>query len=400
MPFFAPAEKCGIALQWTNILRDVKEDLARNRVYLPQTDLRKHQVTEADLRGGTADAHFHSLMADMIDRTKTYYREGQPVLQSLEPAGRRMCGVILDRYRALLDAIERRPEVVLQRRIHLPVGTKARLTLRWFFRGRTAMPRGCATSRARDNGENVTLDSIARRLADGCCFRCRSRKPSSYFRSIWPFTFSSCQTFKKGSDELTDSLDRWLYFLNNGEGLSPDNLPESIRIPEVEEAMSVLKALTEEEREWHRYFDREKARRDALNWQLSLERAQTEVERAQAEAEQAQAEVEQAQAEVERVQAKAERVEAEAEAKAERIMVEGLVGQVRLCEELLNLPPIPDEQLHAMRAGRSPATGRPAPAIARLIAFQSLQKPLWQSWQALCFRGAFQTARLQPDVLA
>ena len=155
--------------------------------------------------------------------------------------------------------------------------------------------------------------------------------------------------FKKGSDELTDSLDRWLYFLNNGEGLSPDSLPESIRIPEVEEAMSVLKALTEEEREWHRYFDREKARRDALNWQLSLERAQAEVERAQAEVERAQAEAERAQAEAEQAEAQAERVEAEAEARAERVMVEGLVGQVRLCEELLNLPPIPDEQLHAMQ---------------------------------------------------
>ena len=132
---FAPAEKCGIALQWTNILRDVKEDLARNRVYLPQTDLRKHQVTEADLRGGAADARFHSLMADMIDRTKTYYREGFPVLQWLEPDGRRMCGVILDRYRALLDAIGRHPEVVLQRRVTLPATTKARLALRWLLGG-------------------------------------------------------------------------------------------------------------------------------------------------------------------------------------------------------------------------------------------------------------------------
>ena len=197
--------------------------------------------------------------------------------------------------------------------------------------------------------------------------------------------------FRKGPDELTDSLDKWLYFLNNGEGLNPEDLPESIRIPEVEEAMSVLKALTEEEREWHRYFDREKARRDAVSWrswvertkadlaktgadlaktgadlaktQAEVEQAQAEVEQAQAEVEQAQAEVEQAQAEVEQAQAEVEQRQAEVEqrqaeveqskaevaARAARVEMEALIGQVRLCEELLSLPPTPAEQLDAMR---------------------------------------------------
>ncbi len=158
--------------------------------------------------------------------------------------------------------------------------------------------------------------------------------------------------FKKGLEELADPLDKWLYFLNNGEDLSPEDIPEMIRIPEVEEAMSVLKALTEEEREWHRYFDREKARRDALNWQLSLEDAQAEVQKAKADLEQTQAEAERVRAEAEQVQAEAEQAQAEAEqaqAEAERARVEGLIGQVRLCEELLNLTPAPAEQLDAMQ---------------------------------------------------
>ncbi|MDZ7618256.1 MAG: Rpn family recombination-promoting nuclease/putative transposase [Patescibacteria group bacterium] len=158
--------------------------------------------------------------------------------------------------------------------------------------------------------------------------------------------------FKKGPDELTDSLDKWLYFLNNGEGLNPEDLPESIRIPEVEEAMSVLKALTEEERSWNRYFDREKARRDAASWQSWIDRTRTEAEHAAARAEQAEAEAKQAAARAEQAEAKVEQAAArakQAEAKAEKVKVEGLIGQVRLCEELQNLSPTPAEQLDAMR---------------------------------------------------
>ncbi len=150
---FAPAERCGIALQWTNILRDVKEDLARGRVYLPRTDLRRHQVTEADLRGGVADARFQRFMGELVERGQDYYREGLPVLRWLEPAGQRVCGMMIDRYRALLDAIGRHPQVVLQRRVTLPATTKARLALRWLLRGRTAMPRRYVATGFRPNDE-------------------------------------------------------------------------------------------------------------------------------------------------------------------------------------------------------------------------------------------------------
>src|SRR5205085_6585081 len=47
------AEKCGVAFQLTNILRDVREDSGRGRVYLPAEDLRRFGVTEDDLRAGT-----------------------------------------------------------------------------------------------------------------------------------------------------------------------------------------------------------------------------------------------------------------------------------------------------------------------------------------------------------
>ena len=63
-----------------------------------------------------------------------------------------------------------------------------------------------------------------------------------------------------------------MYFLNNGEGLDPENLPAQLRVAEVNEAMSVLREVTQDEIERARYEDREKARRDALSWEKALER--------------------------------------------------------------------------------------------------------------------------------
>ncbi len=68
--------------------------------------------------------------------------------------------------------------------------------------------------------------------------------------------------FTKGVDELSNPLDRWLCFLNNAEEWSPDHLPESLRTAEMEEAMSVLRTISQDEIEWQRYLDREKARLD------------------------------------------------------------------------------------------------------------------------------------------
>jgi len=134
--------------------------------------------------------------------------------------------------------------------------------------------------------------------------------------------------FTKGSKQLSDPLDLWLYFLNNGESLDPDNLPEPLRISEVEEAMSVLKGLTQEEIERERYEARERARRDALSWRKALERREAEVDKAQAEAAQALA-------------------KGLAKGRDEG-RTEGLIGQVRLCERFLKRTPLSDEQLNSM----------------------------------------------------
>jgi phytoene synthase len=64
----------GIALQLTNILRDLKEDAARGRIYLPQEDLRRFGYSEAELSNGIINENFRRLMKFECDRARAYYR--------------------------------------------------------------------------------------------------------------------------------------------------------------------------------------------------------------------------------------------------------------------------------------------------------------------------------------
>lgn len=71
----AYAEALGQAFQLTNILRDVREDAARGRIYLPQTELARHQVTEADILAGRYSPRYRALAAAVADRARQRYRE-------------------------------------------------------------------------------------------------------------------------------------------------------------------------------------------------------------------------------------------------------------------------------------------------------------------------------------
>src|SRR5450432_1253702 len=68
------AEKCGVAFQLTNILRDVREDLERGRMYLPAEDLRRFGLTEEDLRSGKRTPEFIELMRFEAGRARAYYQ--------------------------------------------------------------------------------------------------------------------------------------------------------------------------------------------------------------------------------------------------------------------------------------------------------------------------------------
>jgi 15-cis-phytoene synthase len=125
------ARQAGVALQLTNILRDLRDDAEQDRVYLPQEDFRACGYTVDDLLARVADERFHRLMELEIDRAEGFYRRGATLLDLLEPDGRRVFGIMTSVYHALLDRIRRRPADVLTRRVALGRASKLRIALRW-----------------------------------------------------------------------------------------------------------------------------------------------------------------------------------------------------------------------------------------------------------------------------
>ena len=125
-----PASQCGLALQMTNILRDVKEDVEQGRVYLPLDDLERFGCTIDDLRGHVPGARLRALIQFEIARAEELYAAGSALEEWLEPAGRPIFRAITGTYRALLDEIKRRDGDVFSRRVHLPAWRKLHIASR------------------------------------------------------------------------------------------------------------------------------------------------------------------------------------------------------------------------------------------------------------------------------
>ncbi len=113
------ADDLGIALQLTNILRDVREDVGLGRIYLPQEDLRRFGITEEMLLNGGDVEQWEALVAFESARAREYFTEGYKVLDYIErrPAAcvRTMAGI----YERILEKIERDPTLPLHRRAGL-----------------------------------------------------------------------------------------------------------------------------------------------------------------------------------------------------------------------------------------------------------------------------------------
>jgi phytoene synthase len=124
------AEKCGVAFQLTNILRDIKEDADRGRIYLPAEDLRRFGVTEEDLRAGKRNAAFLGLMRHEAARARAYYEESRPLLDLIHPRSRRALWALISIYSRLLERIESSGYDVFSRRVRLSALEKSWIVLR------------------------------------------------------------------------------------------------------------------------------------------------------------------------------------------------------------------------------------------------------------------------------
>lgn len=123
------AESAGIAFQLTNILRDLGEDAARGRVYLPADELRQFDYDPRAFAEGRCDERFRELMRFQVNRARQFYQEGWPLLPMLRPAGRAVFLVMARTYQALLDKIEQRNYDVFSSRVRLSCWKKMSFAL-------------------------------------------------------------------------------------------------------------------------------------------------------------------------------------------------------------------------------------------------------------------------------
>lgn len=139
------AERTGIAFQLTNILRDVREDAERGRVYLPLEQLGEGDVGLDQLLGAVAGGEvtpkLRRLLAREVERTQLYYAAGDALLPLIDKDARPAMRVLVTIYRRLLDRIAADPAAVFSRRVAVPTaekmavlgrGAAGSLMARWF----------------------------------------------------------------------------------------------------------------------------------------------------------------------------------------------------------------------------------------------------------------------------
>ncbi len=124
------AEKCGIAFQLTNILRDVKEDVELGRIYLPVEDLARFAVSAENIRQRLRSEQFGRLMEFETERARGYYQESAPLLALIQPKSRASLWALIAIYSRLLDRIAECPYDVLDRRISLSTVEKMWIVVR------------------------------------------------------------------------------------------------------------------------------------------------------------------------------------------------------------------------------------------------------------------------------
>jgi phytoene synthase len=129
-----PARQLGLAFQLTNFIRDVGEDLARDRVYLPEADLRRFGVTRADLDAaaaqGVATPSIQALIEFEVDRARQHYAAAAPGIPMLAPGSQACIRTAFHLYGGILDEIAASGYDVLRRRAVVPGRRRLSVALR------------------------------------------------------------------------------------------------------------------------------------------------------------------------------------------------------------------------------------------------------------------------------
>ncbi|MDQ1649584.1 MAG: 15-cis-phytoene synthase [Frankiaceae bacterium] len=140
------ARDLGVGFQLANFLRDVGEDLARGRIYLPQESLRLFGVDREHLARGVVDGPVRRLLAYEIARCRELFRNAAPGIRLLHPTSRDCIRTAFTLYGGILDEIERADYQVLDRRVSVPLPKRLGVALPGLVRA--ARARSAVSGRA------------------------------------------------------------------------------------------------------------------------------------------------------------------------------------------------------------------------------------------------------------
>ena len=122
----------GIAMQLTNIIRDVKEDFELNRVYLPKDDFKNAGYTYDDLENSTINANFNKLIQTQISRAEEYFTKSKPLKYLVHKDSQQCLGLIAEVYIRLLKQMNKNPDLIMRKRTKLTFMNKVTLLIRCY----------------------------------------------------------------------------------------------------------------------------------------------------------------------------------------------------------------------------------------------------------------------------
>lgn len=128
------AERCGLAFQLTNIIRDVKEDASLGRIYLPAEDLAKFGLSASELLATPDPARFRPLLALEADRARDFYASGEMLIPYIAEDSQPALWVLVTIYRRLLEKIAEKQYDVFTAKVALSTSEKLRILGKGFFR--------------------------------------------------------------------------------------------------------------------------------------------------------------------------------------------------------------------------------------------------------------------------
>jgi 15-cis-phytoene synthase len=128
------AERCGLAFQLTNIIRDVREDAAMGRVYLPEEDLAKFGLAAAELLSTPDPARFRPLLDFEARRAREFYQSGEELIPYVAEDSQPALWVLINIYRALLEKIAQAEYDVFSAKVSLTTWEKLRVLGKGFWK--------------------------------------------------------------------------------------------------------------------------------------------------------------------------------------------------------------------------------------------------------------------------